>query len=178
MAKQLEAWARKYTARGPAVKWHEILKVLGAPGMPKINQVDEGTATVNFGLKERRGDPISVMEYNANGLTARWKDHSASNTSAKQDDGQIHPSKHAKSNSKLKFSKKVTFEKSSNKQAALTSLQSWKRKLMSKNCFHSHTFKSGVESKDITTSSCLGRPTMQEEAKVMLASSSSAESHL
>jgi hypothetical protein len=111
MAKQLEAWARKYTARGPAVKWHEILKVLGAPGMPKINQVDEGTATVNFGLKERRGDPISVMEYNANGLTARWKDHSASNTNAKQEDGQLHPSKHAKKQLKVKIFKKGDLRK-------------------------------------------------------------------
>ena len=77
MAKQLEKWARKYVARGPAPKWHEILATLGAPGLPKIYQESEATATVHFGMSDVTGDPTSVMEYNANGLTARWKDHFA-----------------------------------------------------------------------------------------------------
>jgi hypothetical protein len=70
MMKQLELWARKYAARGPAIKWHQILQVLGMPGMPRIVQTEEGTATVHFGMKER-GDPESIMEFNANGIAAR-----------------------------------------------------------------------------------------------------------
>ena len=74
MVKQLETWAAKYTQEGRALKWHQILKALGLPERPKIEQQDRDTAaSIDFRGRQRKGDPTSIMEFNLNGMQARWK---------------------------------------------------------------------------------------------------------
>ena len=74
MIKQLEMWAEKYTQEGGALKWHQILKALGLPERPKIDQQGgQAAASIDFRGKQRRGDPASILEFNLNGTQARWK---------------------------------------------------------------------------------------------------------
>jgi hypothetical protein len=57
MTKELERWASKYTQEGNALRWHQILRSLGLPDMPKIEQIgDESAASIDFrgSTKQRR----------------------------------------------------------------------------------------------------------------------------
>jgi hypothetical protein len=84
--KQLEMWAAKYTQEGRALKWHQILKALGLPERPKIEQQDgQAAASIDFRGKQRKGDPTSILEFNLNGTQARWqKENKAKGPADKQ----------------------------------------------------------------------------------------------
>ena len=89
MAKQLEGWAAKYTQEGRALKWHQILKALGLPERPKIDQ-KEGTAaaSIDFRGPTRKGDPMSILELNLNGMHARWKNYDENSKKSKEKSGE------------------------------------------------------------------------------------------
>jgi hypothetical protein len=84
MVKQLEMWAAKYTQEGRALNWHQILKALGLPERPKIEQREgEAAASIDFRGPTRGGDPASILALNINGMNARWKRREAKITSTR-----------------------------------------------------------------------------------------------
>jgi exodeoxyribonuclease-3 len=74
LAEMVEAWAIKYTKQGDAMQWHEILSTLKLPQRPRVEVISDTAASIHF-TDENKGqeDPRSIMEWNVNGVRARWK---------------------------------------------------------------------------------------------------------